>query len=134
MSSRLSPTVRRRRWSEFAHPCSIQPRVDFVRVESEQVTELDVRDASFGDKPSHISHVHPEPVGGGRQVDERWPRLSCLHAVTSAMKFPDLESTFAGSHAVYLGPTPFIARRYGQPNRRQMVSSTKPGPAITRSP
>ena len=63
---RLPATLRRPAGPEFAHPGSIQPLVDFVRVESEQMSELDVRDASFGDQSPHVARVHAEPIGGHR--------------------------------------------------------------------
>jgi hypothetical protein len=51
-------------------PIGGEPMVDFVGVESDEVTDLDVRDALFGDEAPYVADACAETAGEGWDVDE----------------------------------------------------------------
>ena len=62
----------------------VEPRRDRDRIEPEQMSPLDERDASFGDEPADVADADAEVRGERVDVDEVWERRRCrglaLHA------------------------------------------------------
>ena len=62
----------------------VEPRRDRDRIEAEQVSPFDVRDASFGDESADVADADAEVRGEGVDVDEvrerRWFGGSGVHA------------------------------------------------------
>jgi len=48
----------------------VEPGVDVVGVEAQQVPPLEVGDASLGDEAPDVAMVHPESLGDGWEVHE----------------------------------------------------------------
>ena len=59
---------------------SLQPGLELVRVEAEQVAPLEIGDAVFGHEAADVAVVDAQPLGDGGQVEERDGPLDGLTA------------------------------------------------------
>jgi len=58
----------------------VEPALDLYGIEAQQPSPLQVRDAAFSHKPTHVTIVHSEPSGDCRQVKQWLMRMrSCGH-------------------------------------------------------
>ena len=87
-SSAHGSDARRRTWSEVTpsaldgwsittavyeriDPPLGEPGRDLVRIESEQISPLHVRDASLGDEPADVPHAHAKMIGDFVDIHQR---------------------------------------------------------------
>src|SRR5579871_3548413 len=62
----------------------IDPGLDFVRVEAEQMAPLDEGDAALEDEAPHVANLDTEATCHGRDVPERLSLVVCRHPGPSA--------------------------------------------------
>src|SRR4051812_22608262 len=51
-------------------PMTVEPLVDLVGVEANEVPDLEVRDPPLGDEPAHVAHTRGDVARGCRDVEQ----------------------------------------------------------------
>jgi len=63
-------------------PTAVQPALELVRVEPDEVAPLDVRDPTLGDEAADVTRLDVEPQGDVPDAQERRP-VVILHGTSS---------------------------------------------------
>src|SRR5690606_37921471 len=71
--------LRRTAPEHLGSACVVDPSIDLHRVEAQQVSPLDERDAPLVDEPADVADLDAEPVGYGVDVDELGRGGGCGH-------------------------------------------------------